>query len=111
MDDKNYNEEHVCGDNCDHDHDEELPTVTLTLEDDTQLECAVLGTFDVEDNEYIAVVPLDSDEALIYKFIQHEDDEIELTSIESDEEFEKASEAFYTFFAEEFEDEDEEEEE
>ena len=36
------------------------PTIKLTLEDDSVLECAVLTTFDVEGfGEYIALIPLD----------------------------------------------------
>ena len=113
---------HVCGDDCNcghdhshdcacgHDHGEEQPTVTLTLEDDTEMECAILGTFDVDNNEYIALVPVDSDEALIYKFAEHENGKIELSSIEDDAEFQKASDAFYEVFAEEFDDDEEFEE-
>ncbi len=38
------------------------PTIKLTLEDNTVLECAVLTTFPVEDfGEFIALVPLDKD--------------------------------------------------
>jgi len=104
--------DHNCPDGCDCDHDhghgENKPTVTLTLEDDSEVECAILGTFDVDNNEYIALVPLNSDEALIYKFAEHGDGEIELSLIDDDYEFQKASEAFYEVFAddEDFEGED-----
>jgi uncharacterized protein YrzB (UPF0473 family) len=100
----------------DHEHEEEMdfdedqPTVTLTLEDNSELECHVLGTFDVDNKEYIAVLPLESDEALIYKYVE-KDGDVELLSIESDEEFESVSEAFYSFFDEDEDDEDDENEE
>ena len=90
--------EHICDENCG--CDEAVPTVTLTLEDDSELECNILGTFDVDDNDYIALVPIDSDEALIYKFSQDDEGNITLSLIEQDEEFQKASNAFYEFFGE-----------
>ena len=111
IDDKD--KDHVCGKDCEcgHNHDEDHPTVTLTLEDDSELECAILGTFDVDNKEYIALVPLDSDEAYIYKFVEHENGEIELSSINDEAEFQKASEAFYEVFADEFEDDEDEDDE
>ena len=98
--------DHVHDENCDcgHDHDGEQQTVTLTLEDDSEMECAILGTFDVDNSEYIALMPLDREEALIYKFAEHEDGQVELSLIEDEDEFEKVSEAFYEVFADEFED-------
>ena len=42
------------------------PTIKLTLEDDTVLECAVLTTFPVEGfGEYIALVPLNKTERVL----------------------------------------------
>ena len=34
-------------------------TITLTMEDDTEVECAILTIFPVENKEYIALLPLD----------------------------------------------------
>ena len=39
-------------------NDEEM-TVTLTLDDGTDLECVVLTIFEAADKEYIALLPLD----------------------------------------------------
>lgn len=108
-------DKHNCGCGCDHDHDEdclseELETMTLTLEDDTELECAVLGVFDVkgiEGKEYIALLPKDDETVLIYEYKELENEEVELLSIEDDEEFEKVSSEFDAIFNED-EDEDEE---
>ena len=83
--------------------------MTLTLEDDTEIQCAVLGVFDVEDiegKEYIALLPEDDETVLIYEYKELENDEIELLTIEDDAEFDKVSEAFDSIF----DDEDEEEE-
>ena len=34
-------------------------TITLTMEDDTEVECAILTVFPVDAKEYIALLPLD----------------------------------------------------
>lgn len=76
--------------------------VHLVLEDDTQLECAVLGIFDVGESEYIALLPVDDEEAeagvLIYKYVELDEEEFDLKSIEDDDEFQRVSEAFYEIF-------------
>ena len=95
-----------CGCGCGHDHEheqEEMETVTLTLDDDTELECAILGVFDVEGiegKEYIALLPLEDETVLIYEY-KEDGEDIELTLIEDDEEVEKVSEAFNEYFDEE----------
>ncbi len=80
--------------------EEERDTVTLTLDDNTELECLILTTLEVEDKQYIALLPLDDEtedeEGTVYLYrmnVKGEDD-IELINIEDDEEYEKASEAF-----------------
>ena len=51
----------TCGCDCGHDHIHEgedgQMTVTLTLEDDSQLECIVLTTFEAAGKDYIALLP------------------------------------------------------
>lgn len=84
-----------CG--CGHDH-EEYDVIQLTLDDDTPLNCFVIGTFEVEDDEYIALLPEDEGEVLLYRFKELENEEIELNNIESEEEFNTVSEAFYELF-------------
>lgn len=100
-------EKDVCGCGCGHDHDndEEMETMFLTLDDDTEVECGILGVFDVEGKEYIALLPLEDETVLLYEY-KEIGEEIELNVIESDEDFEKVSAAFYDLY----EDEDEEEE-
>ncbi len=78
---------------------EEKDTVTLTLEDDSELECAVLTTFEADGKSYIALLPIEGIEAeegevFLYRFVVNGDDEPELENIESDEEYEAAAEAF-----------------
>lgn len=74
--------------------------IYLTLIDDTEVECNILGTFEVDELEYIALVPIDEEEVLLYRF-EEKGDNLELINIEDDEEFEIVSEAFYTLFVEE----------
>jgi len=101
--------EHDCGCGCDHEHDEdclneELETMTLTLDDDTELECAVLGVFEVEGiegKEYIALLPHDEETVLIYEYKELENEEVELVSIDDDDEFEKVSAGFDAIFNDE----------
>lgn len=89
---------------CGHDHDEdlELETMILTLDDDTEIECGILGIFEVEgyQKEYIALLPLEGEEVFLYEYKEN-GDEIELDTIEDDEEFEKVSAAFYDLYEEE----------
>ena len=81
---------------------EEFDTVTLTLEDDSELECAILGIFPAGDKKYIALLPLDEDgevaddeDVLLYRFIDHgEDEDPEIENIDDDEEYELAADAF-----------------
>lgn len=95
-----------CGHDHDHDHDEdvmELETMFLTLDDDTEMECGILGVFEVEGlegKEYIALLPLEDETVLLYEY-KEVGDEIELGFIEGDEEFEKVSNAFYDLYGDE----------
>ena len=85
---------------------EEESTVTLTLDDGTELECAVVAIFPAGSNEYIALLPLEQDdeeegEVFLYRFIQKENHEIDLINIESDEEYELVTDAFEELLDEE----------
>ena len=123
-------EEKTCSCGCTHEHDEhdfeeELDTMTLTLDDNSELECAVLGVFAVEgieDKEYIALYPIEEtcecgctteeveeDEespVLLYIYKELEGDEVELSSIEDDDEYDKVADAFNELFCEDDEEEE-----
>ena len=77
-------------------------TITLTMEDDTEVECAILTVFPVDAKEYIALLPLDengqneSGEVYLYAFARTESGDPMLSNIESDEEYAKAAVAFDT---------------
>jgi uncharacterized protein YrzB (UPF0473 family) len=71
--------------------------MTITLEDGTEVDCAIIAIFPVEEKDYIALLPLDGNEeegeVFLYEFKENEDG-IELLSIESDEEYESVTLAF-----------------
>lgn len=74
-------------------------TVTLTLDNDEELECAVISIFEANDRRYIALLPLEGKEAeegevFLYRYSETEDGQPELENIDTDEEFEIVSDAF-----------------
>ena len=80
-------------------NENESLTVTLTLENNEELECAVLNIFEAEEKEYIALLPLDENgdntDGQIYRFIDNgEEEEPGLENIEEDEEFDRVSAIF-----------------
>lgn len=77
---------------------EEL-TVTLTLDDGSELECVVLTIFEAADKEYIALLPLDGNEyedgeVFLYRYSEDADGTPNLDNILSDEEYEIVADAF-----------------
>lgn len=90
--------------------DDEL-FVTLTLDDDSELECEVITIFEVDDQDYIVLLPVEQSEdeegeVYIYRYFEDEDGEPSLDNIESEEEFEKVSAAFDEILEDEEYDED-----
>ena len=75
-------------------------TVTLTLDDDSTIECGIVGIFDADNREYIALLPLDENgqnsdgEVYLYRYKVDASGSPQLENIESDEEYEAASDAF-----------------
>ncbi len=81
--------------NCEHDHGEEQVIYIMFDGEDEEVACDVLGIFDVEGKEYIAITPKDSDDdVLLYGFQEDEEGEVDLTEIETDEEYEKVASTF-----------------
>lgn len=111
-----YNDEYCgecgCGVECEdhmgHEREElefhnvkEESVMHLTLDDNTELDCIVLGFFEVDDKEYVALLPEEQEDVLVYEYIQLEDDAFDLKYIDDEDEFETVSEAFYTLFSDE----------
>ncbi len=76
--------------------------ITLEFDDGNEVECEIMGIFEVEGKEYIALIPDDgSDDVYIYGYKEINDDEFELVDIVDDAEFEKAVAEFDKITAEE----------
>lgn len=86
-------------DNTDYNNNSEYSSVTLSLDDGTEVECAVIRTFPAGDKNYIALLPIadideDESEVYLYRYSINSDNEPVLENIESDEEYEIVSDAF-----------------
>lgn len=96
------NEHCGCGEEHDHTHILTEGYVTLTLEDDEEVECSIITTYELDSREYVVLLPLDENgenedgNVWIYRFIRdtsgQENHEIEC--IEDDEEYEAAADRF-----------------
>lgn len=76
------------------DFDEE-DIITLEFDDDTAVDAEVIGVFELDDKEYIALAPIDgTDDVYIYGYKDNDDETFELLEIEDEEEFNKAVEEF-----------------
>lgn len=85
--------------NTDYNNNSEYSSVTLSLDDGTEVECAVIRTFPASDKNYIALLPIadideDESEVYLYRYSINSDNEPVLENIESDEEYEIVSDAF-----------------
>lgn len=74
-------------------------TVTLTLDDGKELECVVLTIFPAGDKEYIALLPMEDEEAeegevYLYRYTEDEDGLPNLENVEDDEEYDIVADAF-----------------
>ncbi|OON95984.1 MAG: hypothetical protein ATN31_10280 [Candidatus Epulonipiscioides saccharophilum] len=93
---------------------EDLPVIFLTFDDsEEEVPCDVLGIFPVDGINYIAVIPKmlnedEEEEVLIYRYAEDEND-IQLSDIETDEEYDRVSDEFFEIFLEEDDEEDDDE--
>jgi len=76
-------------------HEDEPMIVTLEYDDGTEIETEVMGIFEVDGKEYIALIPDDdSDDVYLYGYAETADDEFELLDIEDEAEFDKVVKEF-----------------
>ncbi len=69
--------------------------ITLEFEDGKEVECEIMGIFDVEDKEYIALLPDDgTDDVYLYGYKEVSEEEFELVDILDDAEFDKVAAVF-----------------
>ena len=80
--------------------------VTLELYDGTTVTCSIVTILDVDDKDYIVLMPLDEEgkpegeEVWFYRYSENPDDpneEPELGYIDDDDEYERVAEAFDEF--------------
>lgn len=80
-------------------NEEEVITVTLSLDNDEVVECAVLTTFTAGERTYIALLPLNEDgetetgDVYLYRY-EEIDGEPTLDNIEDDNEYEMVADRF-----------------
>lgn len=75
--------------------DDDADFITLQFEDSEDIECEILGVFDCDGQEYIALLPDDgTDDIYIYGYKENDDETFEIIDIEDDEEFERVSAEF-----------------
>ncbi len=82
--------------------EEEEDIITLEFDDNTAVDCFIIGVFDMDDKEYIALAPDDgTDDVYIYGYKDNNDDTFEILDIEDEAEFEAAVKVFDELMAEE----------
>ena len=75
--------------------------ITLEFDDGEDIECEIMGIFDYDGNDYIALIPLDdSDDVYIYGYREVGEDAFEIVDILDDELFEKVVGEFEAIMAE-----------
>jgi len=82
-------------------NDETDIQVTLSLDDGSEIECAILTIFEVHSQNYIVLLPLKEDgsdndegEVFIYRYSEDEEGNPSLENIESDDEYELVADRF-----------------
>jgi len=86
-------------------------TIDVELEDGTMEECEILDVIEFEGKQYVALLPMDSNEYHVYECSNIDDESISIASIEDEALFEKVITAFEEYFNVEDDEEEVEEEE
>ncbi|NLM35707.1 MAG: DUF1292 domain-containing protein [Clostridiales bacterium] len=80
----------------------DVETIVLTDEEGVETEFNVVTKFDIEDKEYVIVIPVEGEEeeAIALRIDKDEDGNDILVTIEDDEEFAMVCEAYEAIFSE-----------
>lgn len=82
------------------DNKEIVEIITLEFDDDTRMDCEIMGIFDYDGKDYIALIPEDgSDDVYIYGYEEDEEENFELIDITDDELFSKVAHEFEAIMA------------
>ena len=77
------------------DMEEEVDIITLEIDEGEEVECEIMGVFDFNGKEYIALIPDDgTDDVYIYGYKEVGEDEFEIVDIDDDAEFEAVAAEF-----------------
>ena len=69
--------------------------ITLEFDDDTKIDCEIMGIFDYNKKDYIALIPDDgSDDVYIYGYEENEDGSFELLDIVDEKLFNNVAQEF-----------------
>ena len=75
--------------------EEEVDIITLEFDEGEEVECEIMGVFDFNGKEYIALIPDDgTDDVYIYGYKEVGEDEFEIVDIDDDAEFEAVAAEF-----------------
>lgn len=92
------------------DNEDDDVVVTLNLDDGSEVTCEILTIFDLNDQDYIVLLPLDENgneneegEVYIYRYFEDETGAPSLDNIESDEEYAAVSAKFDELYGESME--------
>lgn len=81
-------------------NEEEYLTISMTLEDGTELDCEIVAKFEAGGQEYVALYPdklidgMEEDDVWFYRFKELNGDDVEITPLETEEEYEIVADAF-----------------
>ena len=80
--------------------EEEVEIITLEFDDDTKVDCEVMGVFPLGEKDYIALIPDDgTDDVYLYQYQEYDDGTYEILDIEDDDEFGKVAAEFESIMA------------
>lgn len=92
------------------DNEDDDVVVTLNLDDGSEVTCEILTIFDIGDQDYIVLLPLDENgeenadgEVYIYRYFEDETGAPSLDNIESDDEYAAVSAKFDELYGESIE--------
>ncbi|SFO30341.1 Protein of unknown function [Pseudobutyrivibrio sp. JW11] len=94
------------------DNEDDDVVVTLSLDDGSEVTCEILTIFDIGDQDYIVLLPLDENgeensegQVYIYRYFEDETGAPSLDNIESDEEYDAVAKKFDELYCESLEEE------
>ena len=84
------------GPDCDCGCQDDVPQITLEFDDGENIVCEPLFIFDFEEQDYIALVPVDedNDEVFLYLYNEFDNGDFEFLDIDDDEQFDRVAKEF-----------------